>query len=369
MVGVSSREVVLNDLKHCGRDVDRQVCAAVIGVGGSGKSSVLRSLTADLIGAGRPVIDRCPAGEGELDPTVVVVIDDVDRLSDLDIGRLVELVRAGRQSVCVSLRPAMQRRTIGELVAAFADRGSLLRLQSMTDDELAVAIAETLNAAPERSLIESLSSASCGNALVAFRLLDGWRQAGLLTRGRVSEDVDPPLNPDGLLDALTGRIGQLEPSTRELLATLALLPDVSAFELMTRRHPVEFGALTDAGLVGVDRIGPAVAACVQQLIDPVTLSGAHVALATTLAELDAPPVDVAAQFWAIRSPRSIGGRSLRPRGPITRGLRPRPITRLVQACGVGAAGQPRGARWCRRSVDCPGPSRRRTRCRNDPRRR
>jgi DNA-binding CsgD family transcriptional regulator/tetratricopeptide (TPR) repeat protein len=300
-VGVGSRSAAIAELARCCRAGDR-ICAALIGVGGSGKSHALASIVTACHETDRSAISLEATSSDDAES--IVVVDDAHRLSDDDLQRLTKLVRSGGTSVLVALRPALHRPALGELFAAVADVGSLVRLGPLDAAELGAAMAAVLNAPPEGELVDALLDASAGNVLVAFRLLGGWQQRGMLTRGRLS--VGPaPLDPSNLVDALAGRVAQLDPSARELLATLALLPIDAAFVLLTQRHPREFAALVDAGLVEADHVGTAIATCFPQLVEPVVASVAHTAAAAALEQLDAPAPEIAGHLWSVRAESAV----------------------------------------------------------------
>jgi DNA-binding CsgD family transcriptional regulator len=294
---VGSRRAAVAELaRRCGAGDD--IYAALIGVGGSGKSHALALIGAECDRVGRSVTVFEPSLDAGTDR--LIVVDDAHRLSDDDLGRLTNLVRRGGASVLVAVRPALDRPALGDLIAAVADRGSLVRLGPLDDADLGAAIAVVLNAAPEGELVDLLAAASAGNSLVVFRLLSGWQQLGLLTRGRLNNG-EAPLDPSTLVDALTGRVAQLDQSSRELLASLALLPIEAAFVHLTRRHPREFAALVDAGLVVADGMGTAIAACLVHLIEPVVAAAAHTAAADALEQLDSPSPEVAGHLWSVRA--------------------------------------------------------------------
>jgi DNA-binding CsgD family transcriptional regulator/tetratricopeptide (TPR) repeat protein len=292
----SHRAAVAELARRCGAGDD--ICAALIGVGGSGKSHALASIRAECNGVGRSLTGFEPTLDTAADR--LIVVDDAHRLSDDDLRRLANLMRNGGASVIVALRPALDRPGLGDLIAAVSDRGSLVPLGPLDDADLGAAMAVVLNAAPEGELVNRLAEASAGNALVAFRLLSGWQQLGLLTRGRLNNG-EAPLDPRTLVDALTGRIAQLDQTARELLGSLALLPVDAAFVHLTRRHPREFAALVNAGLVVADRVGTAIAACLVHLIEPVVASAAHAAAADALEQLDSPAPEVAEHLWSVRA--------------------------------------------------------------------
>lgn len=126
---------------------------------GTGKTSVLAAIRTALRAAGVPVLTRPPrAGEER----AAVVIDDVQLLDDLELGRLTDRVSDPDSTVVVAGEPVAHRPAMRALATAIERENPVVSLGPLDPAGVAALVAEKLGGTASSDLVRSLVVATAG---------------------------------------------------------------------------------------------------------------------------------------------------------------------------------------------------------------
>ncbi len=188
----------------------------VVGAGGTGRTFRLRELADEnaVWLSGSPhrstTVDQLEKALGN-DATQLIV-DDVQWFDDAAVEAAADAVAA--RSVIVSRRPWPTTPAIRALDDALSSKGEIERLGLMEMDEFGAAVSELLGGPTSSDTVELLHAATGGSVgLAADSAAGGWDGA--------LDEI-----PDTVIDAVNARAERSGDQAMELLAMLALAPDL-----------------------------------------------------------------------------------------------------------------------------------------------
>jgi DNA-binding CsgD family transcriptional regulator len=132
----------------------------VLGGIGTGKSSVLSVVRAQLRAAGAAVVTRAPrAGD---DPDAAAVIDDAHLLDDDELDQLVQRVSDPGSTVVIATEPLAHRPALRALATAMERENPSVSLGSLTPAEVNRAAAAALGGPPTPDIVRALMVSTAG---------------------------------------------------------------------------------------------------------------------------------------------------------------------------------------------------------------
>jgi DNA-binding CsgD family transcriptional regulator len=193
-------------------DPDAPVVVGVQGVGGQGKTTLLRELSRIYRDAGVQVVDGASEPVDAPERSAVLV-DDAHRLDDDVVRRLAEIAGKPGARLVVAYRPWPRSAAMGELVTVLGRVGSPVVLGGLSDDEVAHLATRTLGAGVPQDAVDRLQSLTGGVARLVVRALaapNSWR---------TGEDQRFPRS---VLDQFHHDMDQLDTRERDCLTAVAV---------------------------------------------------------------------------------------------------------------------------------------------------
>ncbi|WP_448809652.1 LuxR C-terminal-related transcriptional regulator [Agromyces bauzanensis] len=198
-------------------DDDAAVHAGITGPGGSGKTTLIREIAAELRVEGIDVVDGLDAlSHVEADGRrITLLIDDLERLADDDIAHLSTLVVDDGPHVIAAFRSWPRSPLAAELVERLGRRRPHLLLHPLPPARVRVLTSRLLGAEPPQGLAERITELTGGNPRMVDLVVAAVRDEGWDPRG------DGPL-PATLVERLRHRLDRHDREFLDFLLALAV---------------------------------------------------------------------------------------------------------------------------------------------------
>lgn len=200
---------------------------AVVGPGGTGKTTVLDRIAAGYLRAGVPVVrggGRDRVTLDRLDAGSAVLIDDLQRLDPASLDDLRGFAEDESVRLVLAYRPWPRPRALADLTTSVAPRRMVVMVGHLTRAAVAARLAERVGCCPPDDMVELVHQQSGGlpalTDLLAQSLLDSGR-----FDPRRPEAFHRPDNVTvsvSLAERLRHRVDALEPAVHDLLEAMAL---------------------------------------------------------------------------------------------------------------------------------------------------
>jgi len=239
------------------------------------------------------------------DNRVVLVLDDAHWADAASLGVIAALVDEGGEDIgIVAAHRPVASDALGAFDAAMARRGVVVRLDPLTEDEVAERATALLGAPLDPAVADELLVRTGGHARLVDRLLASWRDSGALDSGAFVGS--PDVAPVAVAESVRAATGELSPTAREALTALcvATAPDDELLAAVVGAEVGDvravFSELAAAGLLvpGHDEPVPLVADAVIAGHEAAAIRDVHRRLAELLAQRGAPAARVAEHLVA-----------------------------------------------------------------------
>ncbi|CCG01072.1 Response regulator containing a CheY-like receiver domain and an HTH DNA-binding domain [Blastococcus saxobsidens DD2] len=290
---------------------------AVLGPGGTGKTTLLAELVRLYRRAGVAVVDAQAAPEpGEVTDRLVVLVDDAHRLTPGAAGRLRVLLRHPLVGIVVAYRPWPRPPALQELIEAMAGDRRLVVLGHLDRDVVRGCAEHHLGPAAAAVVDPVLRQTGGLPALVepmlrALAAAGAARQgAALAPRGAVPGPVGMAETPGVVSEQICAALADLDPCTRAVLHALAagapldaellaeLVGTADATDLVQRVQ-------TTGALLATGRVVPAIGSALLSTTPHDVTRSVRRRLFTLLLDRGEEPVELARALAAdrVREPR------------------------------------------------------------------
>ncbi len=212
-------------LRQIGSEVGEPLTAAIVGPGGTGKSTLVSAIAAAYDTAGVPAVRVGPDTDvGALADGIPVLVDDAHRLAPDTLAILRERARRDDARMVVSYRPWPRPDGLSALGALVSRHHSPIVLGHLGRDEVAAHVARRVGGPPPDTLVALVHEQSGG--LLMF--------VGLVTQAMLDTGRFDPRHPDrfrrpqrvsvspGLAERLRYLLEALDPPIYRLLEAMAL---------------------------------------------------------------------------------------------------------------------------------------------------
>ncbi|MCY7341978.1 MAG: LuxR C-terminal-related transcriptional regulator [Pseudonocardia sp.] len=202
------------------------LAAAVVGPGGTGKTTVLDRMAAEYRRAGVQVVrgdarDRVP--RDRLDPGAAVLIDDAHRLEPGFLDDLRGFADDESVRLVVAYRPWPRPRALAALTATIGPRRLVVMVGHLTRTAVADRIAERVGCRPPDEMVDLVHQQSGGLPSLVDLVAQGLVDSGRFDPRRPEgfHRPDSVTVSAGLAERLRHRVDALEPAVHDLLEALA----------------------------------------------------------------------------------------------------------------------------------------------------